>query len=415
MSLAEDARIIFDASLEAILPKTRLPDSLKIDKNSLHVKETSYGLKPNQRIFCFGSGKAAHTMAQALWEALDEQIHGGLIVSPQGGDEIGPIKHLKGSHPIPDSQSLQSGQALLEAMGALNEDDFYIYLLSGGSSALIESLQDGVSLEDLQSTTRILLSHNLPITTINAVRKRVSHIKGGGLANATLAKGVVLVVSDVIGDDLHTIGSAPLMNSKSNLLSLPSGVFNALPQSVQNHLKESPYNKRQSNPPHHFIVTNHMALKSAAQKACKLGYEPRIVTNSLEGLAENVAAQIYTDINLAKSRTCLLYGGEPTVEITGNGKGGHNQHVVLNFLTHLDIDSNIALLSAGTDGIDGNSPAAGAYADKDVLIKSQALGLNIDNFILTCNAYEFFTKTKSSIITGPTGTNVMDILIALKE
>jgi hydroxypyruvate reductase/glycerate 2-kinase len=415
MPLANDARTIFDASLEAILPKNRVQKSLKFDKNALHVKETIYPLRPNQRIFCFGSGKAAHTMAQALWMILEEQIHGGLIVSPQGGNPIGTIKHLKGTHPIPDNHSLQSGQALLDAMSALNGDDFYIYLLSGGSSALIEALHDGVSLEDLQSTTRTLLSHNLPITTINAVRKRLSRIKGGGLAKATPAKGIVLVVSDVIGDNLQTIGSAPLMIDDAHMLSIPSGVYSALPSSVQNALRKNPAPEDTQSPPHHLIATNRIALEAAAKKAHSLGYKTQIITDSKEGLAQNVAAQIYADINQAKSRTCLLYGGEPTVEITGDGKGGRNQHVVLNFLSHLDNDSNIALLSAGTDGIDGNSLAAGAYGDKNILQNAQKLGLDIDEYILTCNAYEFFTKTQSTIMTGPTGTNVMDILIALKE
>lgn len=415
MSLAQDAREIFDASLNAVLPQNILPQNISLKNDALHVKHLIYQLRPNQPIFCFGSGKAAHTMAQALYDALDGQIQGGLIVSSQDAKPIGPINHMAGSHPIPNEDSLKSGKALLDAMGKLDKDDFYIYLLSGGSSALIESLQDGVSLDDLQTTTRVLLSHNLPINTINAVRKRLSRIKGGGLADATQAKGIVLVISDVVGDDAQTIGSAPLMHSQMSPLSIPSGVFNALPSSVKQYLSKIPSTHNKQNPPHHMIATNHIALEEAALKAQKLGYETQIMTDSLEGLASNVAEQIYNQINNAPPRTCLLYGGEPTVEITGNGTGGRNQHVALNFLSHLNKNSNIALLSAGTDGIDGNSPAAGAIADKNTLIKSQNLSLDIGEYIFTCNAYEFFSKTKGSILTGPTGTNVMDILIALKE
>lgn len=415
MPLAHDARAIFGAGLNAILPANTLPKTLFLENNVLHVKDARYLLKPTGRLFCFGSGKAAHTMAQALYEMLGARLHGGLIVSPSGGEPIGPIEHHKGTHPIPDAHSLASGKALLKAMSALGEEDFYLYLLSGGSSALVEALHAGISLEDLQTTTQVLLSHALSIVTINAVRKRLSRIKGGGLSGSCPAQGVVLVVSDVIGDDLGTIGSAPLMACESDVPALPQAILNALPSSVQACLATPLAPKHTATPPHHLIATNHLALEAAAAKALSLGYTPRIVSESLEGLAQEVAARIYADISTAPSKTCLLYGGEPTVVITGKGKGGRNQHVVLHFLTHLDAKTNVALLSAGTDGVDGNSPAAGAYADKDVHTKAHALGLDAAHFLATCNSHAFFTQTQSTLITGPTGTNVMDILIALKE
>ncbi|MBN2965387.1 DUF4147 domain-containing protein [Sulfurospirillum sp. T05] len=415
MPLAHDARAIFKASVHAILPAHTLPANVRLSHDALHVNGESYPLRPDQRLFCFGSGKAAHTMAEALLPLLGERLHGGLVVSPVGGDAIGSLRHLKGAHPIPDRTSLEAGDALLDAMSALTPKDSYIYLLSGGSSALIESLHAGVDLEALQATTHVLLSHSLPITTINAVRKRLSRIKGGGLSGSCPAQGVVLVVSDVIGDDLSTIGSAPLMASAPPPLSLPQPILDALPPCVQTCLA-SPFSPRHTlSPPHHLIATNRLALEAAAAKALKLGYTPRIVSDSLEGLAQDVAARIYADIEAAPSKTCLLYGGEPTVTLTGDGQGGRNQQVVLYFLTHLTPDAPVALLSGGTDGVDGNSPAAGAYADKEVLGKARALGLDIDHFLVTCNAYAFFTHTQSTITTGPTGTNVMDILIALKE
>lgn len=415
MPLAQDAKEIFKAGLDAVLPQNTLSKSLILINDALHVKDSIYKLAPNQRIFCFGSGKAAQTMTQSLHQILGSKIHDGLIVSSQGGESIGVIKHFKGSHPIPNKQSLDAGEALLKAMGELRDNDFYIYLLSGGSSALIESLHDDISLETLQATTNILLSHNLPITIINSVRKRLSKIKGGGLAAATKAKGIVLVISDVIGDDLQTIGSAPFVPTNKNIPSIPSEVLNLLPPCVQKRLSTTHAPANVSMPPHYLIATNHIALENAASKAKKLGYKTQIITDSLEGLASDVATQIHTQIKNAPKHSCFLYGGEPTVKITGNGIGGRNGHVVLNFLSHLNSDSNIALLSAGTDGIDGNSPAAGAYADKNTLLKSKELGLDIDEYIFTCNAYNFFAKTDDAIITGPSGTNVMDILIALKE
>lgn len=413
--LAQDANLIFRAGLDAVLPSKILPKVITFKDNSLHVKNDTYHLKPNQRIFCFGSGKAAHTMAQALYEILENRLAGGVIVSPNENRQIGPIKHIKSSHPIPDTKSLQAGHELIEAMKKLNEDDFYIYLLSGGSSALIEELEDAISLEDLQNTTQILLANNLPITTINWVRKRISKIKGGGLAKVARAKGVVLVISDVIGDDLKTIGSAPLMSLPSDAPFISDAILKTLPKSILPHLKNSQPPKKANNPPHYLIASNKIALKAAAKKAMDLGYSTTIVSSSQEGLTKNVASKIYFEILKSKPKTCLLYGGEPTVKITGNGKGGRNQQVVLHFLKHLNPNSDIGLLSAGTDGIDGNSPAAGAYGDKNILLKAKDLQLDIDEYLFTCNAYEFFSKTKSAIITGPTGTNVMDILIALKE
>jgi hydroxypyruvate reductase/glycerate 2-kinase len=415
MSLAHDARTLFEESLRAILPAHTLPNHVYLHKDALHVANASYPLAPQQRLYCFGSGKAAHTMAEALLQTLGERVCGGLIVSPHGGESIGPLRHLNGAHPIPDHTSLTAGEALLEAMGSLRPEDSYIYLLSGGSSALIEALQESITLEDLQATTRVLLSHNLPITTINAVRKRLSRIKGGGLSGACPAKGVVLVVSDVIGDDLHTIGSAPLMDAPSATLSLPDEVVGALPKSVQRCLNATVPQKAHTSPPHHLIATNRLALEAAKEKALALGYTPRILTDSLDGLAEEVAARIYKEIASAPPKSCFLYGGEPTVQVTGTGKGGRNQHVALAFLTHLDTHSPVALLSAGTDGVDGNSPAAGAYADKHVLSLAQEAGLTPRQFLKACDAHTFFKQTKSTITTGPTGTNVMDILIALKE
>jgi len=240
VSLKQSALDIFESALSAVKPKNSIPKRVRLVGTSLHVNQDTYDLKLYKRVFVFGSGKAGHSMAIELEKILGTMLFGGFVVTPKEHKNTN-ITFLQSTHPIPSEASLKAGDKLIKEFSLLRNDDFYIYLLSGGSSSLIESLKSGVTLEKLQLITANLLKTSLPIQEINKKRKEISNIKGGGLANSTSAQGIVLVLSDVIGDDLQSIGSAPLMN-------------------------ENP-------PPHHFIGTNKLALLSAKERALELGFE----------------------------------------------------------------------------------------------------------------------------------------------
>lgn len=404
---------IFDAALQAAMPQHVLPKHVFVKQHALHVNGTCYPLPTAGKLFLFGSGKAARSMGEALVECLGEHLHGGLLVTPHPKGTLGPLALLHGAHPVPTQESLDAGQALLEQMGGLSEEDFYIYVLSGGSSAMIEALHPSLSLSILQETTQILLSHALPIQTINGVRKSLSRIKNGGLARSCKAKGVVLVVSDVIGDDLGTIGSAPLMPTAFTPPSLPKEAFEALHPLVKAALQNPPLGLFEA-PPHHFVATNRLALDAAKTAAQALGYETHVLSDTLEGEVLEVAQYLHAQSQTPVSKpTCWLYGGETTVTLTGSGKGGRNQHLALAFLRLLQ-DPAVSFLSAGTDGIDGNSGAAGAWATMALKTNAKALGLELETSLQACDSASFFKALGAQIHTGPTGTNVMDVMVITK-
>ena len=375
MSLKKDALDIFCTAIEAVKPSVSMQKRVKFKNSILYVDDDSYDLKPYRRVFVFGSGKAGVSMAEELESILDSRLEGGVVVSPDNHKNT-KISFLQATHPIPSQSSLFAGKELMKRFLSLHENDFYIYLLSGGSSALIEVLKDGIALEELQATTKNLINSSLSISEINRARKSLSLIKGGGLAQCTKAKGIVLVLSDVVGDDLESIGSAPMLCK---------------------------------NPPkHYFIGSNKQALSAAKIRALQLGFRAEIVTDSLEGDIGDSVEFICEKLESLGPRHCLLFGGESTLHVRGNGKGGRNQHMVLLALMRLKDLKNFAFLSAGSDGIDGNSIAAGAVIDEFTCRD------NLDLYLKSFDSYSFFKKSDSLIVTGPTKTNVMDIMIALR-
>lgn len=417
MGLKKDARTIFNEALKAASPAHVIPNIISLKKKKLHIKDDTYNLKDYKRVFVFGSGKAAIPMALALLEILEDEIHGGFIIADKEGS-LGPLTLTKGSHPMPDHDSLDAGECMLSFFKKLKKSDFYIYLLSGGSSAMMESLQPGISLEDLQETNRTLLSNPISIDTINRIRKKISLIKGGGLVAATKAKGVVLVLSDVIGDDLNIIGSAPLFYDKTqnDKDDIPCDLRKKLPKSVQKALHKKSKTKKKRSPKHYIIASNILALQAAKKESKKLGYRTSIITDRLSGLAVDAAKKIIQDALKTNNikPICRLYGGETTVDVQGNGLGGRNQHMSLYALSILKNSPNIAFLSAGTDGKDGNSKAAGACVDKQSYKFAQKHNMDIMEYLQRFDSYSFFEKTKDMIKTGNTGTNVMDVTLILK-
>jgi hydroxypyruvate reductase/glycerate 2-kinase len=432
MTLRETALEIYRDALQAVSPMALIEASLKIAPDRLWVQEKAFPLRQGQAIHVFGSGKASIESAKAVEKILGDRIAGGLVVSNYHENFSERIEVFQGSHPVPTEKSVRAANLLMNRLSGLSADDFYIYLLSGGSSSLLEKPAAPVTLTALQKTIRLLLKSSMPIEEMNVVRKHLSLVKGGRLGSMCKAKGAVLIVSDVIGDGLDTIGSAPLFYDGSGYQDaqdillryglwprLPAAVKTLISQGIGGVASETP-KKENKNIEHHIIGNNQYLLKKAKEKATALGLPAHIITSRLRGEARETAKAIIaigeevlgTQQPFA-SPVCLIFGGETTVNVQGNGKGGRNQEMCLAALREIRGRENILFLSAGSDGIDGNSDAAGAVVDYESYRRSRDLGLNIENYLSRNDSYTFFGQTGDLLITGPTGTNVMDIALLL--
>ncbi|QSZ42676.1 DUF4147 domain-containing protein [Sulfurimonas aquatica] len=417
----ELAREIFSSALEEALPKNFMQKHCRLDENILTLKESRYDLSRYKNLYVFGSGKAAHTMAVEIENILLKRIYKGLVIAPDEGD-LKKIELRVGSHPIPSKKSIESTKALVEMMQECDEDDLYIFLLSGGSSALMELPLDSISLEELQSTTSLMLSHNLEIHEINAVRKHLSQIKGGRLSHLCRAQGAVLVVSDIIDNALDSIGSAPLycdessfgdvkniLDSKEIFSKMPLSVQKSILKGMRGEIDESPFFPLR-RVEHIILSSNSQAVDRAVGYAISLGISVEKVIEPMEG---EVTLMVKKMLQTAKEspQKCLIFGGECTVALDGDGMGGRNQHATLLMLKEIkEQDLEITFLSASTDGIDGNSDAAGAVVDSS----SYSYMLSIDEYIKNFDSYNYLKSENSLIMTGPSGTNVIDIALIIK-
>jgi glycerate 2-kinase len=419
---------LFAEAVNAASPNNMLPQTLAVDGDILTVMGKRYSLGKEQGIYVFGSGKASVRAAMAVEEILGDRIAGGLVISNYDEGPLEKIKVFVSTHPVPDGRSIEAAELMMAALSGLSRDDVFIYLLSGGSSSLLEKPIPPLTLHDLQEMSNMLIQGGLTIEEMNVVRKHLSLVKGGKLAKLTEARGVVLVISDVIGDDLETIGSAPLYYDRSTfhdafaILSrdglweaLPVSVRSLLEQGLAGDLEETP----KSMPPHidHFIIgSNIESLRKAKEKADIMGIKTHIISSRLRGEAREIARaivsigeEIIITANPFTSPVCLLFGGETTVTVRGQGKGGRNQEMCLAALKEIRNRKGLLFLSAGTDGIDGNSDAAGAVVDYQSYERLLELGLNMDEYLNRSDSNGLFKQTGDLIITGPTGTNVMDI------
>jgi hydroxypyruvate reductase/glycerate 2-kinase len=353
-------------------------------------------------------------MAKAMQTLLKDKITHNMVISNYY-ETVSGIEIIESTHPLPSQKSLEAGEKMLWEFESMGERDFFIYLLSGGSSALIEKPVDGVSLQDFTELTKVLLHNGLSIDEMNVIRKYFSQIKGGGLASRSRAKGIVLVVSDVIGDDLQAIGSAPLLANNATKHTLMQiihkyNILHLLPNSVKYILEndDAKLDKIEKTFPHFLIASNKIALSKAQEEAHSLGLEASIVTDSLQGDVQDVAAYIVEYVEKS-SQKVLLFGGEPTVEVRGSGNGGRNQELCLWVLKKMQAKKAFTFLSAGSDGIDGNSDAAGAVVCKVDYHDS------LDAYLENNDSYHYLKSKQSLIMTGESGTNVMDIMIVLKQ
>ena len=416
MSRTADLLQILDTAIHAVLPRTIFPAVLK---NAAYAEVQYWLSSPTRYLLCIG--KAGVSSAEAMIQLT--RCNNYFVLAPKPPVQI-PLEIHYGAHPVPDEDSVQSSQQLLEWLQSIPSDAHLLVILSGGSSALLVSPAQGLSLESKREVNELLIRSGASIQEINAVRKHLSRVKGGRLANITPKdRTVVLAVSDVIGDDLSTIGSGPFYPDPSTFTEardvlnryelwnqVSPEVRNVIQSGIEGKIPETP--KQDTRIPHYVIASNEQARDAAVQKAQELGYGIKTFSRAVHGTVEDVAASFVSFIRQLKPRTAMVVGGEITVKVSGTGTGGRNQHLAL-LVTELLAGSDATFAAVGTDGVDGNSPVAGAWTDGRTLSRAMRQNLDINQSIENFDAYHFFDPLKQTIATQPTGTNVMDLYLAL--
>lgn len=422
-------REFFSRGIKSVLPELLIKKWIRREEARLVIGSEVLDLESFNNLYLFGSGKAATGMAKAIRPLVRDRMRGGMILS-HCPEEIEGLTTFQCSHPSPSQPNINATTQLIEQLSSLKPDDFFIYLLSGGSSAMLEKPVNGISLEDLCSVTSLMLAGGLPIEKINLVRKQLSLVKGGKLARTTRARGLVLVISDVIGDDLGVIGSGPFFPDNS----LPeeaarvlrgAGLWNKLPKSICRVLtSEQPaaYGSADTTIHHYILGGNNTMLEAVRQAAGEQRIQAKILCRSLTGEAREVAMAL---VSIAKSLQkepapfklplLLIFGGEMTVTLSGSGRGGRNQEFCLAALGALADTPGITVLSGGSDGKDGNSQAAGGVIDAISWRLLLDRRFDIEVCLAANDSYHGLRKAGGLIVTGTTGTNVADVTMIMIE
>lgn len=371
-----------------------------------------------ERVFVVGAGKAGAAMAAAVERVLGRRIAGGVVNVPDGAvARLRRIRLNAAGHPIPDERGVAGASQIAAIARAAGARDLIIALISGGASALLPLPAPGVSLHDKRQLTAALLRAGATIHELNTVRKHLSAIKGGHLAAlAQPARLITLIVSDVVGDDLDVIGSGPTVADRSTVSDARAILARYGMRAPR--LQETP--KSALNAQNVVVCSNRAAIAAAAQKARELGYHAWVLSTAIQGEARDAAAahvalarQVLAAGRPVRRPACILSGGETTVTVRGTGRGGRNQEFVLAAAIALNGAPGVTVFSAGTDGIDGPTDAAGAIADERTFRRAAAAGLDPRAALDENDSYTFFAGVDGLVKTGPTGTNVMDLRLLL--
>jgi len=457
---------LFTAAVQSVEPAAMVQSALQLRGNTLLLQaadqQLEYDLSGFSRILALGIGKAGASMAQGLEAVLGDRLVGGLVAVKQGHSlPLHYIELIEAAHPVPDDSSLIAAERLLELARAADEQTLVLVLISGGGSAIAcAPLCNGttsLSLADKAAITKALLASGADITEVNTVRRHFSAFKGGRLAEALFpASSLTLILSDVIGDDLNAIASGPTVPDPSSWQdvakiidtyrladSLPLPATALLAAGLAGNVADTPkpgsaiFNNAKTA----IIGSNRLAALAAVQEAESLGYDVVYLGSSVCGDAEEVARWYFKlaleqvhllDGRMVKTRLpgvdqgtrhgiCLIGGGETTVLLQGDGKGGRNQQLALRFLACLAelalsdpaTASRISFLSAGTDGNDGPTDAAGAFAELTLVHSAITQGMDPEKSLVANDAYNFFAPLDGLLLTGPTNTNVCDLQLVL--
>jgi hydroxypyruvate reductase len=412
---------IMHAALNAVEPGAAVRWHLRLANGRLRIgglygAERTYDLNEFDRALVVGGGKAGAPMAAAVNEVLGPRLAGGVVVVKHehlldDPTATGPIEIFEAGHPVPDEAGLQGAGRIADLLRSTTSRDLVLSLISGGGSALMTSPMPGISLADLQSLTQVLLGCGATINEINTIRKHISQLKGGQLAQLASPSPVIsLILSDVVGDPLEVVASGHLDAGLNGAISDTPKPSDPVFDGVQNVI----------------VGSNRLAAQAAAAEAQRLGFDTILLTTFLEGEAREVAKAI---AGLAKGLVrgetthpsdrallqpaCLVLGGETTVTLRGDGKGGRNQEMALAAALSVADWEGILIAFLATDGTDGPTDAAGAFADGSTVARANHLGLDAEVHLAGNDSYHFFQKLEDLIITGPTNTNVNDLALIL--
>lgn len=432
--LVKDALHLIKEGLLEADPYLAVKSKIHIINDEIHINDFVF---TPEKVHVIGFGKASFGMLKAVIDVLGDKIHGGVVIHNGGPARIGKVEVLRGDHPVPGVNTLSASRVLLNYVkNNVSENDLTLVLISGGGSAMFEVPEDGVTLNSLSEITRLLLRSGADIYELNTVRKALSKVKGGKLLRYLRGFVVSLIISDVVGDDPSIIASGPTVLENSEVacraidLLKRRKIWEESPSDVKNYLTmrcseaEQKVVELKENKKRIFniiVASNYSSLKKMANKARDLGYNSVILTPYMKGEAREVAkilaAIIKSSVQLKepfKPPLALIAGGETTVTVKGDGVGGRNQELCLALLIELrNLQGEYIGICFGSDGIDGNSPAAGSVITNNLYSRAINLGLYPEKFLDNNDSYTFFDKLDCAIKTGPTGTNVNDFFIFL--
>lgn len=428
---------VLKAALASVEPHKAVVNLLHRTKNSLQVGGRSYDLEDYGSVHLLGFGKAVMAMGAGALEVLGDEVTGGYLITKHLEEEApsslpASITVSKGNHPVPGGDTFRSSQALIAYCEQVQSDDLVIVLISGGGSALCSAPVEGITPADMQALTRELLACGAEIQEMNAIRKHVDRIKGGGLAQLLAPATVVtLILSDVIGSPLDVIASGPTVPDQTGYADVADifdqhQIWDRIPMSISSLVKDGLQGLATDTPKkgaacfanveNVLIADNAIACRAAQQVCLSEGINAQIMTTYLSGEAREVgkvlssfAHQIRQTGQPFSPPCCLIFGGETTVTLRGSGKGGRNQEVVLGAVRSLAGLDDVLLVTLATDGEDGPTDAAGAWATGETFEKARNLGFSVDQALADNDAYAFFEGVNQIVHTGPSGTNVNDI------
>jgi len=445
MNPENDMRAIFSRALERVDPYEMIKNSIAVEDDTLVISHNGQTLRENlnayRDIVAIGIGKASSKMGAAVEDILKERLSGGIVVTKYGhAERLKGIQVIEAGHPIPDENSVAGAEALYRIASRADENTLIINLISGGGSSLLSLPAEGVTLGDKQETTRVLLESGADIREINCVRKHISRVKGGRFAHAAFpARMINIILSDVVGDRLDSIASGIAVPDDTTYAQAVGivdkyRIRSVLPASVVSLLEsgkagKNPDTPKQGDPVFDRVINillgnNLAACRAARDHGAYLGYRSFLLTSMLTGEAREaarffaaVARDIYRCTSDFAKPALVVSGGETTVTVKGAGKGGRNQEMALSFLNDFqeaqDDMEGIHFLSAGTDGTDGPTDAAGALVGPGLLHRVRSSGLNTGAYLEKNDSYHFFQKAGGLFVTGPTNTNVCDIQLLI--
>ena len=438
LRLRRDALDIMETALNAVNAGNAVKQSLRVEGNLLRCDGLELNLEHYARIFVIGGGKASGSMTEAVEGLFRDRISGGIVNVLKNTEGLHKLKRVRlnsASHPIPDESGVRGVEGMMGVLDGAGEGDLIVVVISGGGSALMTYPADGVALGDVQEVTGFLLNSGATINELNAVRKHLSALKGGQMAKrASPATVLSLVLSDVVGDPLDTIASGPTVPDPTtfddavNVLKR-RGIWERAPPSIRRRLETGAEGRIEETPKpgdeifgkvHNVVVgSNLIAARAAVERTRILGYDSMLLSTSIEGEASQVgtvlagiAREIAATGNPLGCPAAVVAGGETTVTVKGSGCGGRNQELALSAARRIR-GLNAVVAALATDGIDGPTEAAGAIVDGSTMRRAVSKGLDAAEFLANNDSNGFFNALGDVLLTGPTGTNVNDLMLIL--